>query len=146
MLPTRTANLSAQTSNGGVFINNTGNVAISGGVLSGVNGIQCTSIGSVVLNNAGSVTATTFYDTIRRHQASLSPPAAAISHWGAATAGVLTVFSGPPRPLEAQSPSTPPEICVVGSITANNFVGASRQAEALFLPRAEYQYRPRLRG
>jgi len=63
-LLTQVSTLSAQTSTGSIFLSNTGNVVINGGVIAGVNGMQVMTSGIISFNNAGSITATIFGDIL----------------------------------------------------------------------------------
>jgi uncharacterized repeat protein (TIGR01451 family) len=54
-LLTQVADLSAQTTTGGMAINNTGNVNINGGMLSGVNGLRSGAEGEISLVDQGSI-------------------------------------------------------------------------------------------
>jgi fibronectin-binding autotransporter adhesin len=64
-LMTQTANLSAQTVFNGIFISNSGDLNINGGVIPGVNGVQVTAQGDISLANAGNLAATTNGDIIK---------------------------------------------------------------------------------
>ncbi|HEX5280064.1 MAG TPA: hypothetical protein VFW28_08290 [Micropepsaceae bacterium] len=64
-LQTQVGNLSAETSTGGIFVANTGALNITGGVISGVKGVQVTTSGDIVLTNAGSLSVTTLGDIVK---------------------------------------------------------------------------------
>src|SRR5207237_10242561 len=65
-LQTVVSNLTAKTTTGGIFISNTGNLAINGGIIAGVNGVQDTGAsGDIQLTNAGNINIVTFNDVIQ---------------------------------------------------------------------------------
>jgi len=62
-LPIQVNNLSAETTNGAIFISNSGDLNISGGAIAGLNGIAAPS-GNIVLSATGSINIATSLDNV----------------------------------------------------------------------------------
>ncbi|MFL5329457.1 MAG: hypothetical protein ACJ8C4_11135 [Gemmataceae bacterium] len=68
---TQASNLEAQTTTGGIFISNTGDLKI-GGVSAILSGVQVTTSGDIALTNSGSVNVTLAGDTIKSVSGNIS--------------------------------------------------------------------------